>query len=337
MIITNGTKYFKIIGDRLELIRVISNKNPTKIKCKDCNSGNKFTMTLNELEEYTRLNYDGVIQFTIVKVGSLEDVIVTLYRRDEIANYDSNPYCICRQSITDFFANSLSKDKRYYGISISKDSVPEGVEYNRIMACDGIEDSLSVAVYIDDTLDEIMSMVKSKVYDNVLYTLFADHIHYTYKNNKDTIKLKLMGDRCDGYCKTLKDLLIYNEFMYDFYTGFHIYPLKVDLSFIGDYGVLSNENRIAISFLLCKNITDSKIIKYSKDIDLDKISGDYILVSDKHNNLYIVLYAYKGKYHIPVEKVESLENLEKLKSIYPSTSSVYEAYNIIKFNGKKYV
>lgn len=339
----NGTKFFKIENGELKIIRLINSKNPLKIKAKDCKTKEKIVLTQEQLEEYTRLNYDGIIQFTIVNVGKLDDVIVTLFRKQEISNCDSIPYCICRQSVLDFFANSINKNMNMYGISISKDSTPEGVDYKRFLSCDNIYNTVSIAIYIDDTLDDILSLVNTKLYDNVLYTLFVDHVKYTYKkkqndsDKKPDIKYKLAQDECDGYCKTLKLLLDNNEFMYDFYTGYNIYPLKLDLSYIEDNGILNNEDRNSLSFLLCKNITNSIVLRYSKDIDLSKIEKEYIMVSDINDILYIIAYDHVGKYHIPVERVESMENIEKLKNIYPQTSSVYEAYELYKYTGKKYI
>ncbi len=340
MNILSGMKYFKFDDTgNVEIIRIVSGLDPKRIRAIKESEKKKVFLTEEKLKEYTRLNPDGIIGFSIVKVHELEDIIITLMRKQELENKDTIPYIICRQNVTDFFTNAISPEMKYCGISISKDSVPEGVEFHRILSCDSIENTKSIAVYMDDTLDTILSFIHTKNYDNILYSLFIDHIKYIDKENPDKLKEDRQKRYVDGDCKSLKDLMELNNFMYDFYSGFGIIPTHMDLSYIKDSCVVLNmEDQCCLSEILAKNIISTIVLKYAKDIDLSKINKEYVLISDKNNNLYIVTYLANGNYHIPIEKVESEENIEKLASIVKSkNSSIAEAYNMIRYNKEKYI
>lgn len=335
-----GMKAYKWINENLEVLRIVAiTDNDIKLKK---SSGENIRLSINELmTNYTILNPDGMIGISIVNIQDLEDVIVTLYRRKEMDEKSPIPYCLCRQNVTDFFENAINPKFNSCGLSVTLDTLPEGVSMESILACDGVNKQKSIAVYIDDTLDTILSLLKgTRDYDNVLYTLFLDHLKYVSKSRGGTIYFEQMknSSRLDGYCKTLKDLLIANNFMYDFMRGFNIYPLTLNMD-----SVQSNTTDMelfikVLSDLLLKNISEVMILPYDKDIDLNGINHNYVLISDSKERLFIVAYKYTGKYHIPVEDVETSENIELLyNAINPSdNSSLTEAYQYIRYNTDKY-
>lgn len=339
-----GTRYFKYDDDgNLQVYRLTKNK--PIIELKDMNSDDKISDISDEelKNDYTKLNPDAVIIFNIVTIRDLKDVIVTVYRKEEINGRDQVPYCICRQNITDFFANSLDPNMQSCGVSVTKETVPEGVSIQQLTACDNIDSYISIAYYMGESLKQILSYIKSKEireYDNVLYSLFLDHIKYKSKTMGGKLYLDFAkSQQCvDGYCTTLCDLLYMNNFMYDLMRGFNIYPLNIDLT--TNNNVLNADNRQIIEKLICKNIVPEStvVIEYDKDIDLDEIKTEYILVYDINEKLYVVAFETHGKYHIPVEDIESEENIAKLANSigYDENSSITEAYNIIQFNRDKY-
>ena len=331
-----GMRYFKFIDDELEIIRVISSSNGiTKARLEN---GRKIVLPEEEMEQYTRLNPDAIVTFNVVKVQELEDVIVAVYRKEEIMNKNSVPYCICRQNINDFFSNNLVPERNFTGISISKDTTPEGVEYNKIMACDGIIHSQSVATYKDDTLESILSFVRRhSIYDNALYTLFLDHLKFIDKDDKEKLNKDKTISCVHGYVQTLKDLLSFNNFMYDFYYGFGVYNLDIDLTYLKDSVSLSEEHRVIISDLLARDIYYTLCTEYDYTVDLTKIQDSYILIMDRNNKLYVISYKYNDEYRVPIERVETGENIEKLQSLYPNINSVQSASKYIKLNFEKTV
>lgn len=338
-----GTRYFKYDdnGD-LHVYRMIK---IDPIVLKELN-GKKETISIQSEEElkdkFVKLNQDAIISFNIVNIHDLKDVIVLVYRKKEIRENSNAPYSVCRQNITDFFANSLDPNMQCCGVNVTTDTLPEGVKIEQLTACDGIEKTDAVSYYMGESFDRILSYLNKEEYDEVLYDLFMDHIEYKSKKSGGRVYINFAKkERCvDGYSKTLRDLLQLNNFMYDLMRGFNIYPLDIDLTKDNERQQLSNENHHIIEGLVCKNISvdDQLIIKYDKDIDLSKIAKEWILIYDKTNTLYLISFSTYGKYHIPVEDIESRENIELMaKSIkFDPNSSITEAYNHIMFNQEKY-
>ena len=339
-----GTRYFEY-DDNGDLRVYRLTRNTPFIELQEIGNDEKTLVVSEEdlKEDCTRLNPDAVLVFNIVTIRDLKDVVVTVYRKEELNGRSQIPYCICRQNITDFFANSLDPNMQSCGVSVTKETIPDGVNMQQLTACDGIDSYITIAYYMGESLDQILSYIRSKdrkEYDNVLYNLFIDHIKYKSKTAGGKLYLDFArSQQCvDGYCTSLHDLLYLNNFMYDLMRGFNIYPLKIDLS--TNNNVLSTDNRQIIERLICKNIVPEStlVIEYDKDIDLDDIKTEFILVYDNKEKLYVVAFETHGKYHIPVEEIESEENINKLaRSIgYDEKSSITEAYNLMQFNQDKY-
>ena len=340
-----GSKYFRYGKEgNLILVRVVryQNVDTVVIKHKECDYTEKISIS-ELIENYTLLNPDGYIFFNIVKINEskLDDVIVALYRKEDINALEPLPYCVCRQGITDIFANQIKiNNKTYYGACVSKDTIPVDVPFEVMLACDGVSSNESIAVYIDDKYDDIIGMIKTKKYDSVLLGLFNDYINYTakstgfgsiYANNAKKL------DCVDGYCKKLTDLLQYNNFMYDFYRAYNIIPVVFDIDVDKEKGnTLDNipDLKITLENLLCCYIDDSIIIKYDKDIDLDSIKSKYILVSDNKEELYIVAYipSETRKYYIDPDDVK--EGIDKHHSM--TSDDVKGSYGNIRMSKKKY-
>lgn len=331
--------------ESIELVRIINNKNPKEYKVM-YPDGTKSSMTPEELRMFTILKPAGVITFNVAVIKDLYDVIVTLHRTEDIEDQKIQvPFVVCRQNITDFFTNTLTDGKdEFVGVSVSVESIPVGIDMNSVLACDGVTNFDIVDIYLDDTLGTILSMVKSKEYDNVLYTLFANHVSYKLKGIygpkvPSVIKAQYMSTTyIDGYCKYLKDLLVGCNFMYDVHTAFKMLDLNIDLTIDARNGFLNELNRTIISRLINKNIEKSIVVEYDYTIDLQAIAREYVLVSDSKKKVYIVGYIHSGKYHIPIEEIESVENISKMHKIHNlnEDSSLEEAFKYVNFNKDKY-
>ena len=177
------------------------------------------------------------------------------------------------------------------------------------------------------------SLIKTKPYDIVLYNLFADHIRYKYKGK---IKEYMAKEIVDGYSKLLKNIMDDNEFMYEFYRGFGIFPVTFSIT---DEELskqhLNLANTITMSNLIMKKIQETFIVPFDKSIDLSKIERDYFLLMDSNDRLFIIVYVWYEEMEIPVEKIESKDNIEKMKAIpgYGNNKNVLRA---LKFNTGKY-
>ena len=208
-----------------------------------------------------------------------------------------------------------------------------------MVACDGMEKCINICAYMDDTLDDILSLVKAKEYNNTLEALFIDHVNAVVRNNPTMAAMKdriMKLESYDGYCKSLSLLLEQNNFMYDFYQAFKIIPIDEVVSF-NEEGAVSNNIVNIISDIFEINIASTLCIPYWYDIDLSNIDNDYVLIIDNNDKLYVVAYVSNGPKHIDIEKVESEENIEKMaNSTIGENKSVKEAFNHIRLNKNKY-
>lgn len=282
-----GDKFYKYIEeeDRIEIVRIIKMKNTETFIIEREDTKDKFKINRDRLlSEFTRLKSDGFISFAIVNLqDNLKDVIVSLYRSKDIDNKVALPYAACRQNIFDLFSSQIKReginsDVTYIGISVSVDTIPEDTPYEMVLSCNGIIENTMVSVYIDDTLDSILSMIRESKYDLVLKTL----------NNR------LSDPKIVGSCESLRDLLIYNNFMYDFHKGFNIVKVPFKVEILESYEILP-EQRIYLENDLKVEIFRTYVLKYDKEINLNKIKREYILISDIDDKLYILAYD-KGKY-----------------------------------------
>lgn len=273
-------KYIKEL-DKVDTLRVIKFKNSETVTVS--NGDKKFPVQTKLLmKEYTRIKPDGYITFSIISIyEDYKDVIITLHRKKDIdENGMSKPYCACRQNITNVFANQIIQgDYTFVGMSMNIDSAPIDVPYEMILSCDKVIESQIVSIYIDDTLDQILSYINTRKYDEVLC------------NIKSITK---QNDKLIGYCETLKELLVDTEFMQDFYSAYNIIKVPFKVVLIDENEIIPTQRKYLEDELKCE-MFKTYLIKYSREIDLGKIKREYILVSDDDNDLYVLGYD-KGKY-----------------------------------------
>lgn len=278
--IHTGSKMYKFNeNDELDIIRVLSSEESIdEIKYIDLNRKSYKGSYKEIVNSYRLLSPDGMIMFSIVNIGEAKDVVVVL---KPFPITDDLPYAVCRQSISDFFTNNLRKSEiaTYVGISVSKDTCPSNIDFKDVLSCTGVEYNLPVAIYIDDTLDSILSLFRHKKYDTTLRNL-----EIILKNNmKDNIVL--------GCSKTLKELLLNHNFMYDFRKCFHIMELPFAID--EDSDELSIDNIQYMSNELNDQITKTYVVRYSKEINLKEIKRKYVLAAsavDNYSKIYLVGY-----------------------------------------------
>lgn len=275
---TVGSKYYKYLEDgQLEMVRLEKIKNQDSYIVRE-ESGTKLTLTRNEILEYTKLNPAGYITFALVALdGNMADVVVTLHRKEDIDKGDNVPYCACRQNIFDLFTNQLERNEKinHIGVSVSKDTCPADVKYEIVLACNGVIKMTIVNIYMDDTLEEILSYVPTVAFDEALKKL-------SNMMDKDTVQ---------GSCTSVHELLKSNNFMDDFFRAYNIHYMP----YIIMNNVLAPVHYIYIESILKHEVLNGMIVKYDYDIDIKSIESNHIIVSDPLGNLYIVAYV-KGAY-----------------------------------------
>ena len=293
-----GSKFFRYAEDNeIEIIRIYS--GPEKSKKENIyyidSNGSKKQMSLDYLiANYKLLRYDGMIIFSIVYNGSTPDVIVGL---SSFEHQYEEPYAICRQAVYDVYANNIKKsqDVLYIGVSMSQDTCPVNIKLTDLMKCTKLTYSKPVAVYLDDTLDDILKLFSNKKFDNALVK---------FKECVTENPTQVAGDGFKGIilgtCSTLKELLTNNNFMYDFRKCFHIeeVPFHID----EESEALSIENILYLENELKVNIMETYLIRYTKEINLKTIKRKYLLISsaaDKFDKVYIVGYDIADGQYIP--------------------------------------
>lgn len=342
--IIRNTRYFKYNGDSdddLEVVKVLKYQNIKTLKCEVSYKGKteQRKITIEELKaNYTKLEYDGIISLSVVHLDKIDDVMVLFMRRKDLEKGNGIPYAVCRQCVSDIFHYAFAKeDKDYFGLSINVDSCPANINFANFLACNALDNQMNIAYYIGDKLDDLLNMVDLTPYDEVLEKLFKDRCHYMANGIRFIENEYLQKDIIDGYVKSLKELLSTNNFYNDIYNAFNIYPLAFDMQHSAETQILDATIKDALSFLLSQNVNNTIVLKYNKDIDLDEMQHRlYVLVADEHEDIYFIAYDTIGEYHVPVETVESADNINTLHTIIPGAKSVNDAYHYIRLNTNKY-
>lgn len=288
-----GSKFYRFTGEsdfqKLEMLRLVRIKNQNTYVLVDENN-TKIKMDLETLKkEYTKLSPDGFLSLSIVKLdNNMNDVIITLHRRQEIENADDTPYIVCRQSIYDFFTNQVnhSDDIRYIGMSISQESCPPQLKVRDCSICNSVIKSQVIDVYLDDTFNSILSLLNTQEADRVLDKLARTAPPNIY-----------------GWCSSVKDLMIGTRFMYDFLRAFNIYPLNFKI-IIQDGNTLSHDQVVQFEDMIKRQILKILVVPYAKDIDFDSIKNNYMIVSDIDEKLYVLMFEAGGYINRPYEQLE---------------------------------
>lgn len=328
-----GERYVREKDDEIIILRIIKIKNENDVVVKD-DHGNTFPTTMNVLRnKYSLLNPDGFLSFNIVYIdgglnGRFDDVIVTLHTRKDMESESKIPTVICRQNINDLHAAQLKIEKQgtnkdFYGMSISKETCPEDVKFESILSCDGLVKSVPVAVYVDDTFEDIMSVIKVKEFDNILESIFVDHVRRECNNNQSSglIYNKMISlPTIDGFVKTLRELLVMNNFMYDFYRTFDIIPLKNINITTG----MSKEDIVLLMKVLGSflnvNLTSFRMIRFGKDIDLSRLKTSYQLIANEKEEIYLVLYTHEPR------NIDDISAEMEVKNSYKYLNAEYNKY-----------
>ena len=176
-----GCKYYTYDEDtsKVQVVRIHKVKNTNKIIAKVeidqgevCKLPKMIILTKKDIEDnYTKLVPDGIAVFNTVKYQGLDDVTVTVFKTDKNGYINNNmPYCICRQLIRDFFDFMIkgSWTSCTFGMSISTDTIPEGMNFNIAFAVDQVIDTKIVSIYFDDNFADIIKFINNINNDDAL-------------------------------------------------------------------------------------------------------------------------------------------------------------------------
>ena len=287
-----GTKYQTYIDDELVVLRLVNIKSENKFTMVD-REGNKLSMTKEELDKCIKLDSDALLcLMTATLDEDVRDVYACVHRTDDMRNGIKEPVMILRQNIYSSSKNAFNAGMDIYvGECLANPKFDNDEQFKSLLEFNTIDDTLSVALYVDDKFKDIKQFItghNARKFDEVLRTI---------KSNNTQSMLK-------GYCETLDQLFEENNFMFNYRMIFNIaqvdFPIELDNNTDKDGVITLNSKQISrLEDLLRAYITDVKVLKYDKDIDISKIvSKTHIMISDETENIYLVSYIVKEAYPV---------------------------------------
>ena len=287
-----GTKYQTYIDDELVILRLVNIKSENKFTMVD-REGNKLSMTKEELDKCIKLDSDALLcLMTATLDEDVRDVYACVHRTDDMRNGIKVPVMILRQNIYSSSKNAFNAGMDIYvGECLANPKFDNDEQFKSLLEFNTIDDTLSVALYVDDKFKDIKQFItghNARKFDEVLRTI---------KSNNTQSMLK-------GYCETLDQLFEENNFMFNYRMIFNIaqvdFPIELDNNTDKDGVITLNSKQISrLEDLLRAYITDVKVLKYDKDIDISKIvSKTHIMISDETENIYLVSYIVKAAYPV---------------------------------------
>lgn len=305
-----GYKFYKVDeNDKVDIIRIVDIEefnDKVLIKKED---GSKKSITIGALKDYTPLEPTGFVMFTRVLMGNdpmtaVDDIIVSLYRLLDVKLDMNEPYAICRQNITDFFYNLIAteEDHGQVGVSVSRDNCPTNIPYQTLAVCDSVINSVMVNFYIDDVIDDLLECIGKLELEKIDRLLTNNYI--VHMKHENPMYISNLDDRLSdkGWCKTLGVLLTENNFLTDMDTMRNITALDFNLeNYLNkeEDGVYSFNNIMLLFFnqTFKINAVKTMVIEYDYDINLGEFNNShYVLLRDKENKLYVVVYTVNGEY-----------------------------------------
>ena len=301
-----GCKFYRYDEDEnLDLLRVVGVQNIDTIKIRHNDGKEEKVNPAKILDNYRMLNSDGIITFSLVTVDAgngqnIDDVIVCIHRKTDLDNGQAVPYAVCRQNVINTYSTVIMKHSTDWevGMTMSVETIPEGIDYNIMTACNTCDKVIAVAAYLDDNLEDILGLVKPKdlhEYDFVLNELYKDHINNIPKLfREEACKAPIHK----GYCRYLAQLLDYTDFMYDLERAFGI--AKINDIEINDECI--EQGDLINGFIMKKpqleiiekaygfKFINPIFMLFDKDIDIDELSDEIALVKDCRNKIFLCNY-----------------------------------------------
>ena len=290
-----GMKYQIYEGDDLKVRRAVRTKGDGTYVLKEDGVEQNFIISSEELSgKYVALTPDAFLNIMIVKEPSYEgseidDVYFCVNRATDMSMGIQEPVLILRQNIFSRFKNVISTmfNEIYIGecatiVNSSKEELAE------IMTFKEITNQCGIAVYIDDSEQDILSCIPNKFKKDINATLCS---------------IKSAMQHCKGVTETIEELWKDNDFIGNFKSVFNItqidFPIvlgKESYNAEGDI-VLNNKQKQRLEDVLRRHISNIRVIKYDKDIDISKIVNvQHVVVSDSENIIYLIAYDIDGYY-----------------------------------------
>lgn len=290
-----GTKYQIFEGDEFKVRRVVRAKDNNTYVLKEHGIDQNFIVSGEELaDKYIRLIPDAFLNIMITKEPAYEgidvnDVYFCVNRATDITLGVQEPVLILRQNIYSKIKNITAVfGDIYIGecgtiVNSSKEELAELMTFEEIIK------SYSIAVYLDDSEVDILACIPNKLKKDINATLCS-------------IKSS-MPETCKGATETLEQLWEENDFIGNYKSIFNItqidFPIVIGKESYNTEGdiVLNSKQKQRLEDMLRRYVSNIKVIKYDKDIDISKIvNTQHVVVCDSENIIYLIAYTVDGYY-----------------------------------------
>ena len=172
-----GTKYQTYDGDELKIHRLIRIKNTEIAVLEDVKTKEEVRVSHEDLKnKYVQLVPDAFMNIMLTKDSQgIEDVYLCINKSIDLSNGNNEPAIILRQNSYSFTKNSFMLGGNIYvGDCVSKMTLPPETTMEMIFEFDTIEESYSSALYIDDSIDDIINLLHHFIcnsFNNIIYTI----------------------------------------------------------------------------------------------------------------------------------------------------------------------
>lgn len=303
-----GTKYQIFEDGILKVRRAVRAKGEDIYVLKEDGVNSNFIVTAKELsDKYVKLTPDAFLNIMITKEPSYEglevnDVYFCVNRSCDLVASNNVPSLILRQNIYSRFKNVEfgTFDSVYVGecatiVNSSKEDLEGMMQFEEIVK------QYSISTYLDDSLKDILACIPNKLKKDINATLLSI---------KSTIPI------AKGTTETIEQLLEENDFIGNYKSIFNI--VQIDFPIIlgkesynkdGDI-ILNNKQKSRLEDILRRYISNIKVIKYDKDIDISKIvTTQHVVVCDSNNDIYLIAYSVDGYYANNEDDRQVLESM----------------------------
>lgn len=338
-----GNIYYKFPKDSEEptIYRIIRIQNKDTVSCMINNDKKHIKkMKLEDLrKDFTLLVSNAIISVSkVIAVHTaqgkpLYDIVVMIYKRNELDSEFTIPDVVCRQAVTDVFYEPFCNTEvnPMVGLSVSQSTIPATYTMQDMTICDEILESSILNVYRTDTLDTILDMVDESKWNDTLEGLLLDKYDADRRKNPflpDTAPDKLR----EGYCRTLRLLLETNNFMYDFYELLNITPVTFVINPDNeetDCGIytLPQDQKETIQHIYQVNMERTGAILFDFTVDLDAIKVPHVLIMDAANKLYLIMYTRSKDEYVKVYTTSVQSDIEDVHKKLSEAVAFYDKYS----------
>lgn len=284
-----GYKYQTYDGDNLKIYRTNRFKDYQSVVAIDEETGEEKIITKDDLKDkYVLITPDAFMNIMITDQIEKPDIYICIHKSNKTSS-DITPDIIIRQAIyNESTCFGFTGNEIYVGDCINKSSIQSGYSMEMYMDFNKINFTSSIALYVDDTIDSINKTISLKTHKK-LNEIFTK-IKKEFENSP-------MGNMIKGCANNLKELMENTYFINKYRQEFNI--LQIDwpivlgpesYNSIGDI-ILNRKQHEKLEDELRKFITNIKIIKYDKDIDISRIvSITHSMISDSNGIIYLIAY-----------------------------------------------